>query len=40
MVSGAQTVQQGIRERSVINEMQHQWKEMAEALFEAVPAEA
>jgi hypothetical protein len=36
MVSGAQTVQQGIRERSMTNEMQHQWKEMAEALFEAL----
>ena len=36
MLSGAQAVQQGIRERSVTNEMQHQWKEMAEALFEAL----
>lgn len=36
MLSGAQIVQQGIREKSVINELQHTWKEAATALFEAL----
>lgn len=36
MLSGAQIVQQGIRERSVTHELQHKWKETAEGLFEAL----
>jgi len=38
MPSGAWIVQQGIRERSVTNEMQHQWKEMAEASLRDCPS--
>jgi hypothetical protein len=36
MLSGAQIVQQEIRERSVTHELQRKWKETAKALFEAM----
>jgi hypothetical protein len=36
MLSGAQIVQQGIRENQWLMNLQHTWKEAAEALFEAL----